>query len=33
MYEDEDSIPNIDSEYFPYRMIRELNAEYLGIEE
>lgn len=26
-------IPNIDSEYFPYRMIRELNAEYLGIEE
>lgn len=26
-------IPNIDSEYFPYRMIRELNAEYLGIEK
>ena len=28
-----DRISVTDSEYFPYRMIRELNAEYLGIEE
>ena len=28
-----DKITVIDSEYFPYRMIREMNAEYLGIEE